>query len=83
MMGAMTILEGTIDAACLNYPSMWVNIFRVATFAGMTSEGVRRGTDVVRREIVEEQYQEVADELLKLQQIICTVSDFQEQKEAE
>ena len=83
MMGIMTITEVSIDMACSAYPTMWVNIFRLAAYYGMTKEGLQRGVNVVRQDNVEKQYNEVADELQKLQNIICTVADFQEQQEAE
>ena len=83
MMGVMTIAEGVVDFSCRAFPNMWINIFRVAVFSGMTNEGIKRGVGIVRKEKVEEQYQEVADELLKLQNLICTISDFQEKREEE
>lgn len=83
MIGIMTIAEGTIDLACGNMPTFFLNLFRVGVFYGMTNEGVKRGMNIARKDNIEAQYQEVADELLKLQNIICTVSDFKEQKEAE
>ena len=63
MMGIMTITEVTVDFACSAYPTMWVNIFRLAAYYGMTKEGLQRGLNVVRQENIEKQYIEVADEL--------------------
>ena len=37
---------------------------------------------MVRRENVEQQYNEVGDEIQKLQNIICSVADFQEKSDA-
>ena len=83
MMGIMTMTEVTVDFACSSFPIMWVNIFRIGAYYGMSKEGLQRGVNVVRQENVEKQYSEVADELQKLQNIICTVADFQEKQEAE
>jgi hypothetical protein len=63
VLGAMCVLEGTIEFACNSLPLFWINVFRVATFTQMTKEGIVRGQGLVRRDNVEEQYQEVADEI--------------------
>ena len=76
-MGAMTISEGTIDLACGVWPKFWLAVFRVGVFSEMTKEGMIRGTSNLREERIARQYNEVADELVKLQNIICSVTDFQ------
>ena len=66
VMGAMSIAEGTIDFACGSMPYVWLSVFRTATFFEMSREGASRGRGNVRKEIIEEQYNEVADEIQKL-----------------
>ena len=78
MMGIMTMCEASIEFACSAYPTLWINLFRIGAFYGMSKEGLQRGINVVRQDNIEKQYNEVADELQKLQNIICTVADFQE-----
>jgi hypothetical protein len=77
-MGAMSIAEGSIDYACGSVPYVFLSVFRTATFFEMTREGTKVGKEKIKRDILEEQYNEVADEILKLQNIICSVADFQQ-----
>jgi hypothetical protein len=63
VMGAMAIAEGSIDFACGSMPYVWLSVFRTATFFEMSREGAARGRGKVRQSIVEEQYNEVADEI--------------------
>ena len=80
-MGAMSIAEGSIDFACGAIPYFFLSVFRTATFFEMTKSGTQQGKLKIRRDIVEEQYSEVADEILKLQNIICSVADFQQKQD--
>ena len=66
IMGMMTIAEGSIDFACGSIPYTWVSIFRGAAFYFMTKEGIHRGKETVRKEIIEKRYNEVADELVSI-----------------
>ena len=66
IMGMMTLAEGSIDFACGSIPYTWVSIFRGATFYFITKEGIHRGKDTVRKEIIEKRYNEVADELVSI-----------------
>ena len=75
-MGVMTIAEGTIDFACRSIPYVWVSVFRGAAFYFMTKEGVEKGKDTVMNELVEKRYNEIADELVSIQQLICSVAEF-------
>ena len=43
ILGAMCLAEGSVEFACSNFPYVWINVFRVATFTEMTKEGIRRG----------------------------------------
>ena len=62
-MGAMSIAEGSIDYACGSIPYVFLSIFRTATFFEMTREGTKGGKLKIKRDIVEQQYNEVADEI--------------------
>ena len=63
----MTIAEGTIDFACGSIPYTWVSVFRGAAFYFMTKEGIEKGKETVRNELVENRYNEIADELVSIQ----------------
>ena len=66
MMGTMAITESVVDFSCSSYPTFWINAFRVGTFFEMSKEGILRGTTKVKKELIEDQYNEVADQLQKL-----------------
>ena len=70
-MGVMAVAEVGIDLACSNLPIVALNTLRSVIYVEVTKEGVQRGTNMVKRDMVEQQYNEVADELQKLQNIIC------------
>ena len=53
-MGAMSIVEGTIDIACSATPYVFLSVFRTATFFEMTKQGTRVGKNKIKRDIVEE-----------------------------
>ena len=50
IMGAMAIVEGTIDFSCAAWPTFWLASFRTAVFSEMAKEGMRRGTTNLREE---------------------------------
>ena len=54
LMGGLCMFEFTIDLACGAYPFYVVNMVRTAVYYGVTKEGIERGTDVVKREMVEQ-----------------------------
>ena len=78
IMGSMSIVDASIAFSCSSFTYVWLAAFRVATFSEMSREGITRGKGTVRRAKVEQQYDEVADEIQKLQNIICSVADFQD-----
>mmetsp|Transcript_16500 Transcript_16500/g.28021 ORF Transcript_16500/g.28021 Transcript_16500/m.28021 type:complete len:139 (+) Transcript_16500:948-1364(+) len=83
ILGLLTAFEASVDLACSSTPFLLLNTLRIGVFYEMSKDGFLRGISNVREEQIEEQYNEVADEILKLQQIICSVADYQERQDEE
>lgn len=77
VLAVLTIVEGTVDYACGNWPFLFINGLRVSVFAEMSKEGIKQNINSIRQEKIERQFYEVQDEILHLQQIICSVADYQ------
>jgi hypothetical protein len=56
-------------------------LLRGGVYVKMTQEGLKRGVDTVKKDKIQRQYNEVADEVQNLQNIICSVAEFKEKDE--
>jgi hypothetical protein len=48
-MGAFAIVDFSIDFACGSITYFMLNFLRTIVYAGVTKEGIERGTDLVRK----------------------------------
>ena len=76
MLGVLVTVEGTIEVCAGAYNLSVISYLRTGIYIKMTQEGLKRGADVVKKQKIQRQYEEVADELANLQNIICSVAEF-------
>lgn len=75
-LGIMVTIEGAIEI-CAGGPQLAVMSFlRTGIFMKMTQENLKRGTNIVKNDKIQRQYDEVADELENLKSIICSVAEY-------
>ena len=67
MIGLLTVFELSVDVACSNAPWALLNSIRVGIFYEMSKEGVTQGMKGIRSDKVEQAYNEIQDEIIKLQ----------------
>lgn len=58
-----------------------MSYLRTGLYVAMTKEGVQRGTNIVKKDKVQRQYKEVADELENLKSIVFSMNEDKNIKE--
>lgn len=80
-LGILVTIEGMIEVCAGGIQLSAISFMRTGIFMKMTQEGLKRGADMVKKDKIQRQYNEVAEELESLKSIICSVAEYQNEQQ--